>query len=176
MDDILNRFFYPKAIAIIGASTDPMKLGGRPIDQTLRLGFEGKIYPVNPGSPEVQGLKAFAAVSDLPDDTDCAIIVVPARGVEEAVAACAQKKIPLAVILSSGFAEAGEKGRAAQARIVETAAKAGMRLVGPTAWAGSASSPVSARPLPAFANIRARTGPHWAASALRARAGSSARI
>jgi acyl-CoA synthetase (NDP forming) len=160
MDDILNRFFYPKAIAIIGASTDPMKLGGRPIDQTLRLGFEGKIYPVNPGSPEVQGLKAFAAVSDLPDDTDCAIIVVPARGVEEAVAACAQKKIPLAVILSSGFAEAGEKGRVAQARIVETAAKAGMRLVGPNSMGGlSLESRFSAT----FTGICEHTGKDWPA-------------
>ncbi len=160
MDDVLNRFFYPKAIAIIGASTDPMKLGGRPIDQTLRLGFQGKIYPVNPGSAEVQGLKAFASVGDLPDDTDCAIIVVPARGVEEAVSACAQKKIPLAVILSSGFAEAGEKGREAQARIVETARKAGMRLVGPNSMGGLS---LETRFSATFTGICEHTGKDWPA-------------
>lgn len=158
MDDILNRFFYPKAIAIIGASTDPNKLGGRPIDQTLRLGFQGKIYPVNPGSAEVQGLKGFSSIADLPDDTDCAIIVVPARGVEEAVNACAAKKIPLAVILSSGFAEASEKGREAQARIVETARKAGMRLVGPNSMGGLS---LETRFSATFTGICEHTGKDW---------------
>lgn len=160
MDDILDRFFYPKAIAIVGASTDPMKLGGRPIDQTLRLGFEGKIYPVNPGSPDVQGLQAYASIGDLPGDTDCAIIVVPARGVEDAVTACAAKKIPLAVILSSGFAEAGEKGREAQARIVETARKAGMRLVGPNSMGGLS---LETRFSATFTGICEHTGKDWPA-------------
>lgn len=158
MDDVLNRFFYPKAIAIIGASTDPNKLGGRPIDQTLRLGFQGKIYPVNPGSPEVQGLRGYTAISDLPDDTDCAIIVVPARGVEEAVNACAAKRIPLAVILSSGFAEASEKGRETQARLVATARKAGMRLVGPNSMGGLS---IESRFSATFTGICEHTGKDW---------------
>ncbi len=158
MDDILNRFFYPKAIAIIGASGDPNKLGGRPVDQTLRLGFQGKIYPVNPGSAEVQGLKAYGEIAALPDDTDCAIIVVPARGVEEAVEACAAKKIPLAVILSSGFAEASEKGREAQLRIAAKASAAGMRLVGPNSMGGlSLESRFSAT----FTGICEHTGKDW---------------
>ncbi len=158
MDDILNRFFYPKAIAIIGASGDPNKLGGRPVDQTLRLGFQGKIYPVNPGSAEVQGLKAYGEIAALPDDTDCAIIVVPARGVEEAVEACAAKKIPLAVILSSGFAEASEKGRETQLRIAAKASAAGMRLVGPNSMGGlSLESRFSAT----FTGICEHTGKDW---------------
>ena len=158
MDNVLDRFFYPKAIAIIGASTDPNKLGGRPIDQTLRLGFQGRIYPVNPGSTEVQGLRGYAAISDLPDDTDCAVIVVPARGVEEAVKGCAAKKIPLAVILSSGFAEAGEKGREAQARIVEIARAADMRLVGPNSMGGLS---LETRFSATFTGICEHTGKDW---------------
>lgn len=158
MDDILNRFFYPKAIAIIGASGDPAKLGGRPVDQTLRLGFPGRIYPVNPGSAEVQGLRAYAAVADLPDDVDCAVIVVPARGVETAIESCAAKKIPLAVILSSGFAEASEAGAQAQARIASVAQAAGMRIIGPNSMGGlSLESRFSAT----FTGICEHTGKDW---------------
>ena len=158
MTDILSRFFYPKAIAIVGASSDPTKLGGRPVAQSLRLGFPGKIYPVNPGSADVQGLKGYSAVADIPDDSDFALVVVPARGVEAAIDACAAKKIPLAVILSSGFAEAGEKGREAQQRILEKAGAANMRLIGPNSMGGiSFETRFSAT----FTGIGDHTGKDW---------------
>ncbi|MCC2096895.1 MAG: CoA-binding protein, partial [Hyphomicrobiales bacterium] len=136
MTDILDTFFYPRGIVFVGASSDPVKLGGRPVDQTKRLGYKGNVYPVNPGSPEVQGFKSYASVAETPDDADLAVIAVPARAVEAAVAACAAKKIPLAVILSAGFAEKDAEGEAAQQRIVEIANKVGMRLIGPNSMGG----------------------------------------
>ena len=158
MDDILQKFFYPRGILYVGASTDPQKLGGRPIDQSKRLGFKGKIYPVNPGSSEVQGIASFASIADAPDDADFAVIAVPAKGVEAAVAACAQKGLPLAVILSAGFAERGEEGKAAQDRILKIAGDAGMRVIGPNSMGGmSFETGFSAT----FTGIGDHTGKDW---------------
>jgi len=158
VSDILDKFFYPRGILFVGASSDPRKLGGRPVDQTLRLGFAGNIYPVNPGSAEVQGLKAYASVADAPDDVDLAVIAVPARGVEAAVAACADKGVPLAAILSAGFAERDEEGRQAQERILELARKAGMRLIGPNSMGGMS---FETRFSATFTSIGDHTGKDW---------------
>ena len=131
MSDILQRLFYPKAVAIIGASNSPVKIGGRPIVQNRELGFSGRLYPVNPGAGEVQGLKAYPSVQAIPDDLDCAIVSVPAPSVLAAVEACAEKRVPLAVVFSSGFAEYSEEGRQTQERLAEIARTSGMRLLGP---------------------------------------------
>jgi acyl-CoA synthetase (NDP forming) len=136
MGDILQKFFYPKAVAIIGASKDPAKTGGRPIAHNRELGFAGTIYPVNPGAAEVQGWKAYASVQEIPDEIDCAIIAVPAAAVPAAVAGCAEKHVPLAIVLSSGFAEYSEEGRRAQDRLVEIARSGGVRLLGPNTMGG----------------------------------------
>ena len=131
MTDILQRLLYPKAVAIIGASNDPTKIGGRPIVQNRELGFSGRLFPVNPGAEKVQGLKAYPSVQAIPEELDCAIISVPAPAVPAAVEACAEKRVPLAVIFSSGFAEYSEEGRRAQERIAQVARSSGMRLLGP---------------------------------------------
>jgi acyl-CoA synthetase (NDP forming) len=136
MSDILDRLFYPKAVAIIGASTDAAKTGGRPIAHNREIGFAGRIYPVNPGATEVQGWKAYPSVQEVPDELDCAIIAVPAASVPAAVAGCAEKHVPLAIVLSSGFAEYSEEGRRAQERLVEVARSSGMRLLGPNSMGG----------------------------------------
>ncbi len=136
MSDILEKFFYPKAVAIIGASKDPSKTGGRPIAQNRDLGFAGRIYPVNPGAAEVQGWKAYPSVQAIPDELDCAIVAVPAASVPEAVTGCAEKRVPLVVVLSSGFAEHSEEGRQVQDRLVQVARSSGMRLLGPNTMGG----------------------------------------
>jgi acyl-CoA synthetase (NDP forming) len=136
VSDILQRFFYPKAVAIIGASNDAMKIGGRPIAHNRELGFSGRIYPVNPGATEVQGWKAYPSVQEIPDELDCAIIAVPAASVPAAVAGCAEKRVPIVVVLSSGFAEQGDEGRRVQDRLVEIARSSGMRLLGPNTMGG----------------------------------------
>jgi len=136
MSDILDKFFYPKAVAIIGASTDPAKTGGRPIAQNHEIGFAGRIYPVNPGATEVQGWKAYPSIEAIPDELDCAIIAVPAAAVLAAMKGCAEKRVPLVVVLSSGFAEYSEEGRRAQERLVEVARSSGMRVLGPNSMGG----------------------------------------
>lgn len=136
MSDVLQKFFYPKAVAVIGASTDPTKTGGRPIAHNREIGFTGRIYPVNPGATEVQGWKAYPSVQEIPDELDCAIIAVPAASVLAAAAGCAEKRVPLVIVLSSGFAEYSEEGRHAQERLVEVARSSGMRLVGPNSMGG----------------------------------------
>ncbi len=136
LTDALTHFFYPQSVAFIGASTDPTKIGGRPLQQTLELGFPGPIYPVNPRADMVQGLPAFAALGDIPDPVDLAVIVVPAPGVIPAIEACAEKSVSLAVILSGGFAELGRQGLAEQDRILDIARQAGLRLIGPNSMGG----------------------------------------
>jgi acyl-CoA synthetase (NDP forming) len=158
VSDILDRFFHARAMAIIGASSDPEKIGGRPLRQCLELGFEGRIYPVNPSASEIQGLPSYASIADLPGDVDCALIALPAKGVEAAIDECAKKKIPLAIILSSGFAEASERGRDAQDRLLSRARAAGMRLIGPNSMGGiSFETKISAT----FTSVNMHEGRGW---------------
>ncbi|UTW12419.1 acetate--CoA ligase family protein [Marinobacterium rhizophilum] len=127
----LQRLFNPQSIAIIGASTDPQKIGGRPLALLQRQGFAGAIYPVNPASDRVQGLPAWANVADIPGPVDLAIIAVPGKLVEGALQACAAKGIGGAIIFSSGFSEVGETGVDAQQRLLAIARRTGIRVLGP---------------------------------------------
>ena len=124
-------FFDPGSIAVIGASGDEAKIGGRPI-RYLRLGgYAGPVYPINPGRTIVQGLPAFPTLADVPAAVDLAIIVVPADQVAEAVDHCVAKGVRAAAIFSAGFAETGSEGVALQERITAAARAGGLRLLGP---------------------------------------------
>ena len=125
--DLLN----PRSIAVVGASDNPDKAGGRPVSFLKRFGFAGAIYPINPQRAEVQGLPSFASVAALPEAPDLAVIAVGDRDVPAAVAACAKRGVKCAVVLSSGFGETGAAGRAVEDRLVEHARAHGMRLAGP---------------------------------------------
>ncbi len=127
----LEAILQPRSIAIIGASQDPTKIGGRPVELLRRFGFPGAIYPVNPRAAEVQGLRAYPSITDLPEAPDLAIIAVAAEAAPDALEACAAKGVKGAVIFSSGFAELGEAGEALQARLRATARRTGMRVLGP---------------------------------------------
>ena len=123
--------FEPASVAIIGASDQPEKIGGRPIKYMLQHGFAGRILPVNPQRDRVQGLPCWPDVDALPEVPDLAVIAVPGEAAVEAVAACARRGVKLGVVISSGFAETGEAGREAQERMLALARAGGMRLVGP---------------------------------------------
>jgi len=127
----LKAALAPRSIAIVGASDNPHKVGGRPILYMKRYGFRGAIYPINPGRPEVQGLKAFKAIADVPEAPDLAVIAVAGDEAVRAVDECAAKGVQVAVVMTSGFGELGESGKAAQQRMAAAAKAAGMRLVGP---------------------------------------------
>ena len=130
-DDTLTALLHPRSIAIIGASDDPARIGGRPLAYTRDAGFAGRIFPVNPRRATVQNLPAFPTIADVPEPVDTAIIAVPAPAVVETAEACAAAGVKAAVIFSAGFAETGEEGRRQQDALSAIAGASGMRIVGP---------------------------------------------
>jgi acyl-CoA synthetase (NDP forming) len=129
--DSLTPLLAPRSIAVLGASGDPTRIGGRPIAYMLEQGFQGEIYPVNPNRPEVQGLKAYPSVADLPAPPDVAIVAVPAALAVQAVADLAARGTKGAVMFTAGFAEVDDAGAAMQDEMVAIAKAGGMRLLGP---------------------------------------------
>lgn len=127
----LEPLMNPRSVAVIGASADVTRIGGRALRHLRESGFSGAIYPVNPARDKVQGLKAYPSISAIPDRIDAAILALPAGAVLGAIEQCALKGVGGAVIFSAGFAEMGAEGAAVQARILEIARKAGIRLLGP---------------------------------------------
>jgi acetyl coenzyme A synthetase (ADP forming)-like protein len=121
----------PKSIAVIGASRDPGKIGGAIIANLKRFAFNGPIYAVNRIAGDVQGLPSYRSVSAIGAPVDLAVIAVPAEAVEAEIADCVLAGVHSAVIISSGFAEVSDAGRARQQRIFETVRQSGMRMVGP---------------------------------------------
>ena len=130
-DDRPSAALNPQSVAVIGASENPEKIGGRPIKYMLRAGYQGRIFPVNPNRPVIQGLKAYPDIASIPEAPDLAIVAVPGMGAVAAVAACAKRGVKVAVVITSGFGETGEKGRRAQDEMVRSARASGMRIVGP---------------------------------------------
>jgi len=127
----LKAALSPRSIAIVGASDNPHKVGGRPILYMKRYGFRGAIYPINPGRPEVQGLKAYKSIVEVPEPPELAVIAVAGDEAVRAVDECAAKGVRVAVVMTSGFGELGAEGKVAQQRMAAAAKAAGMRLVGP---------------------------------------------
>ncbi len=127
----MEAFFLAQRIAVIGASSDPSKIGGRPVHLLRKHGYSGTIYPINPKGGEIQGLRAYAALADTPQAPELALIAVPAPMALQAVRDCAERGVRAVVVLSSGFAEAGAEGAAWQAEMGSVASRHGMRLLGP---------------------------------------------
>lgn len=128
----LRCFHDPSSVAIIGASSDPEKIGGRPIRYLQENGFAGAIYPVNPQRPEIQGLPAYRSVDDLPSVPEVAIIAVSGANAVAQIVRCAELGVKGCVIMASGFGETGdEQGLAWQREMLAAAARTGMRIVGP---------------------------------------------
>jgi acyl-CoA synthetase (NDP forming) len=126
----LTKMFNPSSIAIIGASTDPARIGGKPV-RFLKQYFEGAIYPINPNRLVVQDLPSYASIDLVPSTPDLALIAVPAENVLNAVEDCARKGVQACIVLSAGFAEEGEAGRILQKRLIEIAKRTGIRVLGP---------------------------------------------
>src|SRR5258706_14781336 len=101
-----DRLFTPRSIAVIGASQDLSSISGQPIAHLRAKGYAGKIYPVNPRYPEVAGLVCYPSIAALPETPDVAVIAVAARRVPDTMRELAERKVPCAVVLSSGYAEA----------------------------------------------------------------------
>src|SRR5260370_39668961 len=134
-DKIMSRLkaaLDPRSVAIIGASENPNKVGGRPVHYLDKFGFKGKIFPINPSRPEVQGYKCYKSLDDLPEAPEMVIVAVAGDNAIGAVDDCAAHGVKVAVVMASGFGEVDAvAGKAKERRMVEAAHKAGMRIVGP---------------------------------------------
>lgn len=128
----LNSLFNPKSIAVVGASNDTNKIRGRLLKLLLAGGFDGPVYPVNPSSDQVQGLKAYPSVAELPDPVDLALIAVAESQVMEVLEECAMRKVKAAAIYSAGSNDA-TRGERLQDHVAAFARRTGMRILGPNA-------------------------------------------
>jgi acyl-CoA synthetase (NDP forming) len=129
MTNAIARLLQPRSVAIIGASADPAKTAGRPVAYLKKHGFPGKIYPVNPRTETIEGLRCYADIQSLPEAPDVAIVVLGAERAHEAVRALALRGTAAAIVLASGYAEVGEEGAARQRELLEAAGD--MRILGP---------------------------------------------
>ena len=127
----LAPLFAPRSVALIGASEDPAKVGGRMLENLLSAGFAGKLYAVNPRHRSVRGVPCFPSALALPEAVDLAIIVTPAEGVAAVLDTCGVRGIRHAVVITAGFSEAGPDGQAREAMLQEVARRRGMRILGP---------------------------------------------
>jgi len=127
----LRPLFWPKSVAVLGASNEPSRIGGRPIRYLKEGGFPGPIWPVNTKGGTIQGLPAFRTIDELPEAPECLIVAVPAAAVCDAVESAAKRGTRAAVVFSAGFAEADAQGKAWQDRLVQIARDTGCRIVGP---------------------------------------------
>ncbi|OJW88551.1 MAG: CoA-binding protein [Alicycliphilus sp. 69-12] len=131
MQDLLASALAPRSVAVIGASENIHKIGGRPIHYMQRHGFQGAIYPINPAREKIQGHRSYASLAALPEAPDLAVIALGGDRTVAAVEECAARGVKGAVVIASGFGETGPAGRELQDHMVARARAAGMRLYGP---------------------------------------------
>ncbi|MEO0083221.1 MAG: acetate--CoA ligase alpha subunit [candidate division WOR-3 bacterium] len=134
MNPNLKFIFWPRSIAVIGASTRPGSVGQATFANILMNGYTGVVYPVNPNVRSVLGVKAYPSVLHIPDEVDLAIIITPAPTVPEVVEECGQKQVKGAIIITAGFKEIGESGAKLERRVKEIAAKHNISLIGPNCF------------------------------------------
>jgi acyl-CoA synthetase (NDP forming)/RimJ/RimL family protein N-acetyltransferase len=129
----VHNLLHPRSVALIGASTDPDKVGYAVLGNLLRADFAGPVFPVNAEHRAVRGVRAYASVLDIPDPVDLAVVAVPAAHMDEVMDACLAKGVKALVVISSGFGESGPAGEGAERKLVAEARAHGMRVVGPNA-------------------------------------------
>ncbi len=127
----IRPFFKPNAVAVVGASREPGSIGYRIMQQLTGQQFNGPVYPVNPKASVICSIRAYKSVRDIPEPVDLAIIVVPKKFVLSVIDDCAAHGVKAVVVISAGFAETDDEGKALQAQLVEKVRGYGMRMVGP---------------------------------------------
>ena len=125
----IQRLVAPRSVAVIGASADPTKTAGRPVQYLRKHGFTGAIYPINPKVGEIDGLRCYPDVASLPEVPDVGIVLLGAERAHLAVRDLAAKGAGAAIVLASGYTETGPEGARRQAELIEAAGN--MRLLGP---------------------------------------------
>ncbi len=127
----LTPLLAPKSVAVVGASSDATRIGGRPIAYMQAQKFAGALYPINPNRAEIQGLKAYPSVAALPETPDVAIVAVPAELATQSIEDLAARGCKAVVMFTAGFAEMDDAGAVAQQKLVDIARTSGMRILGP---------------------------------------------
>jgi len=172
-DDWISAALSPRSIAVVGASDNPDKIGGRPIKYMLQHGYAGKLYPVNSARSLVQGLESWPELGALPEVPEMAIVCVPGAAALEAVMACARQGVKVCIVISSGFGETGAAGLAVQRKMAETARSSGMRLVGPNSQ-GLAS--FDSKALATFATVLGEISPQDGPVAIASQSGAMSMV
>ncbi|MCX8176206.1 MAG: CoA-binding protein, partial [Candidatus Bathyarchaeota archaeon] len=130
-----RKLFYPKSVAVIGASNNPLKMGFQCVKSLVESGFQGKIYPVNPTIDKILNLKCYPSILSIPDNVELAIITIPVTGILQAFKECALKGVGGAVIITGGFKETGrEEGLKLQEELKRIADDAGIKVIGPNTF------------------------------------------
>jgi len=128
---VLDMFFDPQAVAVIGASRTPGKLGHSVLQNVIQHGYGGAIYPINPGTDELLGLPCYPSVLMVPGPIDLAVVLTPSGSVADVLVECGEKKVKGVAVISAGFREVGSEGWQREREIVDIARRYGMRLIGP---------------------------------------------
>lgn len=128
-DPALDAILRPKSVAVVGASATPGKIGYTVVNNLIKDGYTGKIYPINPSADEILGLKVYASVLDVPEPVEAAVITVPAKFVAGVVEECGKKGIKGLIVITSGFSESGRRDM--EDELVRIANKYGARILGP---------------------------------------------
>jgi acyl-CoA synthetase (NDP forming) len=140
MAGFFEKFFEPKSVSVIGASSSPHKPGNDVIRNILANGYEGKLFLVNPKGEEILGMKAYRSIQDLPEGIDLAVIILPANLNPQAIRECAARGIRAIVLAAGGFAEVDEQGEELQRAIHRAIRDTGVRVIGPNT-SGHTSTP-----------------------------------
>jgi len=128
---MLDHFFNPSSVAVVGASQTPGKIGYDILNNVLQHGYRGAVYPINLKAKEILGRKTYADLVSVPFDIDLAVIALPAAAVMKVIEQCGRKKIDSVVIISAGFKEVGPHGARLEEELAGLAGKLGIRVVGP---------------------------------------------
>ena len=154
----MRGFFEPQSVAVVGVSEAPENLGRRIAMNLQEFDFDGIVYLVGPRGGRAFGRRIYKSVSDIPDQVDLAVILVPARHVPDIIDECGHKGIRRAIIESAGFSELGPEGRQAEQRLLEAARRHGMRFIGPNCIGVINRGNGLAVPFPVLKNVFARGG------------------
>ncbi|MHC4741222.1 MAG: acetate--CoA ligase alpha subunit [Planctomycetota bacterium] len=127
----LESFFNPRSVAIVGASRQEGKVGYEILANMVEAGYKGDIFPVNPKADEIEGLKCFPDLESIPEAPELVLIIVPARIVPAVMQQCAKVGTKAVVIITAGFKEVGEEGRALEKQVMQIARQAGIKIIGP---------------------------------------------
>ena len=128
---MLEHFFSPKTVAVVGASREEGKVGHDLFKNLVNHGYKGKIYPVNPHADNILGIKTYTALKEIPDKIDLAVIVVPAPYVGKTVDECIEKGIDSVIVISAGFKESGIDGTARERELYQKIKQHSIRMLGP---------------------------------------------